>query len=490
MIVYDTCNIQRLAALLVLAVAFFTTASIFSPKSPETKISAFEQPYRHHSVVNHINLSVSSCNAPESIPPLYATTRNVPEAIRSYVEFHREGRACLIASANNTCENVPDIIVWDGKMALVGGFGDRMKSMRTLFMLAILTRRLYFIKWPYQSSTPYRLTAGFLPAYIDWRVPEELYEFSSRPDKTNITADIRPAGIDIDGNVRPEIPNFFPPPHEEPLFYPNETNFERAFANYSVIYVNFLFLQVQIIANFSKNVPLATRMIGLAGLKYMPLQRILTHTLFRPSPAVAYMARRRSFSRGVPYIAAHVRVGTDVMESLDERFTHLQEASALKELSKQFIRCIKRASIPDSNSSLFTYFSSNDLFETRNNEKQIRLFLASDTIALKDIFRQEAKESGIITRTVRRHGWHIDKGRSGLFGSNDSEHCLAFLDVFADAYALSEAKIVIYLKSGFPEVSFGMGNVQYWHLIDSKQPLGENECFVSNLSTVENTEYF
>ena len=76
---------------------------------------------------------------------------------------------------------VPKILVWHAEMGRVGGFGDRMISVRDFFMICMLSRRLFFIVWSYQVSTPFRLSAAMQPQYVDWRIDfEKLDKYAQR----------------------------------------------------------------------------------------------------------------------------------------------------------------------------------------------------------------------------------------------------------------------------------------------------------------------
>lgn len=244
--------------------------------------------------------------------------------------------------------------------------------------------------------------------------------------------------------------------------------------------------------------------VGVAGKNYIQLQRIKTNVLFKPAEVIDLLTERRSFKSPIivdnqsvnnDYISVHIRIGADVFETEEDRFSHLRNNESLIEVNRRFIQCIERTKS-----------------KYEGSAKVRKIFLASDSLALKDIFAQELgkhnEKNGLsynkscyhrlgfgraihpfVVHTNRGFTWHLDNGRSGLFG-NDTDHCLAFLDIFADAYAISIAETVLYFKSNFSEVAIGMGNVSSWYKLEnSQEPLNEDDCFESTMATVENLKY-
>lgn len=441
-----------------------------------------------------------------------------PESLMQYIKFHRKGRDCLLShidenyeSVGQKCElkDVPDIITWRGQNSK-GGFGDRMIAIRHVLMFSIITNRLLFISWTVQSPTPYGLTAAFLPNYIDWRMPE-------RMDRTDLGALLNKtilSDVELKSTYdeRKEITRISNPfPHSQEVINLTTTNFEDVFKPFSIIQFKFIFLLPKASELLSRNQHglNQNRLVGIAHENAIQLQRFMANVLFKPSDVIDFLSKRRSFATPLDarhqhasseYIAVHIRVGTDVSESKDQRFSHLQCNDSLIEVSQKFLNCIERINS-----------------KYHGNDKIRNIFLATDSLPLKEIFVKEADRYNeenslsvcpglscntfkdwlglrtgnhpIVVHTNKRFAWHLDKGSSGHF-INSTDHCLAYLDIFADAYAVSRAKTVLYFRSNFPEVAIGMGKVSSWYQLESsKEALKEDECFESSMATVDNPTY-
>lgn len=426
-------------------------------RTSDQLLAGFSQPYRNNPPIERYPINEETCAESSTLPPLLPTNNQLPEAIQSYITFHQTGTQCL---KKHNCKSIPGVLIWKGEFGTIGGFGDRMISLRLLLLLSIATQRLFYIHWPNQAWTPYDISSALHPAYVDWTIPSSLKVTTGGRHIIRFENDQQ---TDIDGGF--SNPFYEHDANQQPQrLRMNDTDFMEIFRPFPVIYNKFAFLKPTSIVDLANNPKVAEYMKELSNINYIQLQRILTHTLFRPSSAVAYLARQRSFLPGIPYTAIHVRTGLDVDEGELSRFKHISKQ--LSEIVIRFITCSKRS------------HASMD----RQN-----IFLASDSRKLKDAFLEHAanEKAFLSLKTSKRYVWHIDRQRSGHF-VNDSDHCIAFLDIFADAYAISQAEKVFYFQSNFPEIAIGMGDVQAWHRLRNDRELLDSECYASNMSTVAN----
>lgn len=491
-----------------------------APEHFETDIGTrFTQPYRDHpSPLNH-SFANETCRTASSatLPPLLnADLDRLPLALRAYASFHASAIACLAEAGGGAaddsdgsvdkkedeeerrrrkrrgwwggrqrrkgCNERLRLLVWRGELGFIGGFGDRWKGLQFVLALAIATRSVFLLEWPHQAQTPYDLSAALHPTYIDWRLqPFIVKAISAVKDDQQITVQLL---RDPDGTAigRPySFSNPFASRQQEQRLEANVSDFNAALAPYDVVFVRNTFLAGDDIVRLAKNQHHTWRFDGLTHLDYIPMQRVLTRFMFRPSPAVAFLARQRSFPHGLPYVGVHMRTGIDVLETSDQRFRQVSDVAVHDTLISTVLSCIRR------HAGTYMVGGSGG---RRNSNNKMRLFVASDSKMLKQRFVEYAQRNGhdnevIIVNTNLRFVWHMDRQRSDLFDNYD-EHCLAFLDIFADAYALSEAVSIVYLPSNFPEAAVGFGNVKAWHKLQGNglTPLDEQECFPSNLSTI------
>lgn len=185
-------------------------------------------------------------------------------------------------------------------------------------------------------------------------------------------------------------------------------------------------------------------------LPLVRLERILMHVLFTPTPVVSALAAARapppSGSSG-GYIAAHARTGVDLGEGKGPRLGYI--ASHLKHAAKRLYRCTRDILSHHQNLS--------------SNSSQ-RVFLASDSHELKEHFIVLARNEQPVpvdVFTEERRPLHIDRQATARRVNGDGGHnvCLAFLDVFADIFALAEADAFVYFHSGFAATAESFGKL-------------------------------
>ena len=64
-----------------------------------------------------------------------------------------------------------------------------MRGIRFVFLLAVPTKRLFFIDWPQRSQSPFPLTLVLLPVMLDWRYTAiTIYKVRKNPNITSIKA--------------------------------------------------------------------------------------------------------------------------------------------------------------------------------------------------------------------------------------------------------------------------------------------------------------
>lgn len=518
-----------------------SAAELASSMSPEPEVST-EPPFlltHDVSILQHPLVMNEDCRSRTraELPPLLPPPSSMPSALSDYQAYHRLARQCIdallatepptittstarrplrvpsvcakaaAASRNDSdgdtqrrwwstrkmtttrtwTSSLPPVIVFATDRGRSGGLGDRMRSIRNILMLSILTRRIFLINWQQPNSNPYSLTSAMHPSYIDWDLPHTTigrlcqwynieYDLANE-NNINDDSDHHPEGGTgvVVLRLFPGVSyNLFHNPVNESIGEVSavDTDFEELLKPFSLINIHDSILSQATVHALARNVPAKgkKRTEGLMNMTLLQLERSLTDFVFRPSPVVDFLATRRTFGETEenegekniqqPYIAVHARTGEDVWESHDNRFVGLAEQFHI--VAQRLLTCIART----------TTASSSD-----NATTTTRVFFASDSLALKYHMVDAAARAGVQFNTNRRYTWHVDKMVNVHFGT-PVDNCVGYLDVFADAFAVARANTVVFTPSNFPAVSMGLGgaSVENWYIIDQRRELQENEC--------------
>lgn len=405
----------------------------------------------------------------QPIPP------GTPSVLSEYISWHNVERPCLISNETHCDGSIPRVLVWRCVTILCGGVGDRMRGIRFLFLIAVVTRRLFFIDWPQRSASPYPLTTAVFPHTMDWRLPTKtLKRISKRPNVLSVflvSGPLRKATRTME-EVRSVTSRIF--------IVPNETNFVKLWEKEHIIYLTNRMPRSSI-HHLCDN-PHASILQPLAR-QYLPqlgLERIIMHVLFTPTPLIVTLARHRAsfndndnFQTGIVtplggYIAAHARTGIDVGEAHGERFQYI--SNHLGKAAKRLFQCSK------------------DIMPVGNRGENLKIFLASDSHALKEYFISLAEKENITVLTEDRRPLHIDRRGTARKVNKDDGHnvCLAFLDVFADIFALAKADAFAFYHSGFAATAESFGQHAHSHELEGDHEGRRGECIPTEEDLIKN----
>lgn len=448
----------------------FPTTNIFRlnkrPSFIPGFISSWEQEYEPmppgyanvlpYSAVDDTNVPLNeSCFTKSPPPPLMIPSPLMPPAIQDYIQFHAEAKSCLL---NSACINKPEIIVWTCIRGYCGGLGDRIRFARIACFLAMVTNRLFFIKWNKNEMASMDVIAALVPAYINWTLPEnELNEYFH----TNVSQ------VDVRFNflvTNLEFVNPFPTRNdsEEELLNLKETDFTKLFKQWKIILLNPRFYSNDI-EHLANNPNSQHIMRGFpVNLTMLQFEKFISLMLFAPSASTSKLARQRTFQDNRPYIAVHLRTGFDHGGDDNTRFAPLKE-QGIDILAERVIACFKRMDA-----------------RTRYN----RLFVASDGKDLKQRIEVLGKQHGIDVKSDGSgFSYHLDFSPSESYEGRGGT-CVAFLEVFADMYGLAGASKLFFLFSGFPRVAMSLGNVGKWAEIEPF-PSDGMECSPQYMSSMK-----
>lgn len=311
-----------------------------------------------------------------------------------------------------------------------------------MFLLSVATKRLFFIDWPRRLESPYPLTLALLPSFIDWRVPlATLKNVMANPSIVSLNARTKRL------NRKAEFVKGTTPFK----IFANTTDFKLLWNDVHVVYITNRMPRSSLHL-LGDNPSVNLQALDRGHIPLARLEQTIMKLLFRPSLAVQRLAERRAPFEKREYIAAHARTGVDVGEGRGPRLGYI--SSHLKSAAQRLWKCAR---------------------DIQEDELNVRIFLASDSVELKRYFIEAAandSEREVLVKTEFRKPLHIDRkgsmnkvtsGRRTAMndGEGTEELCVAFLDVFADIFALANAKSFVYYHSGFAAtaVSFGAHGV-------------------------------
>lgn len=391
---------------IAVVVWFGVTVTFYSPHKLARKLSSISAP----------SLTSISCERAASQIPLLPVPLTIPETIRKYVEWHSETLA-HIASNDSKCADDVQILIWRcSPKKACAGLGDRFSGMAFTFYLAILTGRLFFIDLAAtQRNVYFSLDRAVQPAVINWTLPEclttqkaEFYEWRYRwpfvaPLKDGKSFDL---GSDAVGNL---------------------------FRNHRIVAVSSTSAIGALYALQANTNSTVQRDLKSDSLSTEMLTSSLLRVLFQFSPSVHTLLDGVIARPSEPYIGVHIRTGLDFQEAHIERFAFFSGAE--RELATTLLDC-----------ALLSQVSAKP-----------RIFVTSDSKAIKATFMDEAKRRGVSVFSTDFPVTHLSSAISKRKNMSYSQTCLSFLSTFADFLLLSNAHVVVMSGSGFARMAFHYG---------------------------------
>lgn len=369
-----------------------------------------------------------SCATAHTILPLLELDSISPLALRSYAAMHAEKRACLEAQ---NCAELPNVLVWHCVARVCGGIGDRMRGIRLMFLMAVATRRLFFISWPRTATGPFSLTAVLLPVAIDWRLPKKMLQtYQALPTAAMSFSETYLEAVWTIGNDRK---------HSNISIDFNKTDFAELMRPSKVILASNR-VRRYLLITLTGNMYARSTLKGLqrAHNDLATLEQRVTRLLFRPTPTVQTAVAARTFANGVPYAAVHARTGDDTKETNLTRLRYV--SSHLSEAAQRLLSCAL----------------------SLHKDASRRIYLAADSRRFKLIFIDLARQHGIEVRTDLRPVLHVDRNVTGKYFQDRNALCDAFIDVFADMVTLANASAFVFLRSGFAATAVSLSTSHIW----------------------------
>lgn len=368
---------------------------------------------------------ISQCQQPRSDLAVAQPPTEFPQILAEYATWHVTARQCLLSPS---CEDKPNVLVWHF-LERSGGLGDRIRGIRFSFILAVLTRRVFFISWKINPIAPFPLTAAMLPNLVDWRLPTSVSALASSFSQTVYNYSLKMSENNL---VVFQVASGKPPVLHATIPLEVSNNAVHLFEKRPFVIVS---------NTFSRTLfPLCARLLVRAGdmspIDPNEADRLLTTMLFRPSQSVSQLVKERTrFPKNIPFIGVHVRLGTDVYEGKSKRFSKLKVNETIT--AEHLFECALRVDTADT--------------------KQV--FLASDSQRFKTLFEKMGRERGIHVQTVHRTAMHVGSTRGSMKENGMNERCEAFLDAFADVFALAGAHAMVTTGSSFSYTAYCLGNM-------------------------------
>lgn len=403
---------------LLLALLFVITPSAIFSKLRTYETSRLLFGSRLGREINTIN---SVCPAPRKRPDLIDLPDYAPESLQRYATWHKEARECLLSK---TCRRKPDLLVLRCPPGLqCGGLGDRFRAIELIFLLAILSKRLFLIDWPAGPHSLVPLDTVFHPGSIDWRKPLEV-RYSSTFEALNWS---------FKGNA-----SRLPLNEEKNLYFDLlSQDFGEVMKAHKNIAVSSNAPHV-FIFKLLKNEKLLKRCpdLGPDRIAVPILLRSLIRTLFSPTDLVKSVANQAAFSKDYDYVSVHARIGEDTQEADRPRFNNL--VTNMEAVASGLLSCARAC--------------------TNNNMR--RVYLASDSIGFKAVFERMANASSIAVKSLNGKILHVGKHFEEATTWTREEQCESFIRVFADLYLLGRGTYIVTTGSGFSKAAFHLGHAK------------------------------
>lgn len=367
--------------------------------------------------------------------PLVPVERNFPIIIREYVSWHNVERACL---ENVTCMSsrvVPVLVSRCHKHPFCLGLGDRAQSVYFAFLFAIASKRVFLMKWP---DVPFDVTAGMIPASVDWRVPRTITDVSKWPE-LHWGPCSQGANCMQNGQFDPER---MPLPDTAGTLNLLKDNLQNRLSQYK--YLSLVTRYNAFETGFllqNENFNGAFQELNQWNNMIWDERHVL-RTLFRPSHLTLSLMRNFDFGKSVRYIGVHLRTGEETLEHAEDRFKNVANTS-VEIIGEHVIRCADKILL---------------------NKPFRKLFLASDSARMKRHLPSLGSAWNIEVQSMGIDPvMHVDTYRMHNFGNESSKDCKRFLGVFVDVFMLAGSDMIIALnKSYFSDLAKSLSSKSTW----------------------------
>lgn len=375
------------------------------------------------------------------INPVY---RSYPQILQNYAVWHAKARNCL---QSPTCFPKPKSFVLHCHTGLsCGGLGDRLRGIHFIFLLSILTNRLFFIDVPKGEHSLFDFDVGLHPRSVYWKLPSLVH--SKNISKGTLNWSFKKDFLRLPLQPFVKQGKYFNLSRDA-FMQLNEVSIP------SLLYISSNIPHGDIMKlKYNNNYIKSPEFSYISTLKFEALLRMLTHMLFQPSPAVqSLMEHYKPMSNVVQgkehiIIGLHVRTGEDVQEQFRSRFSKMKNnypaifASVMSRIQS------KRESLGIEN---------------------VNLVVASDSLSFKQLFKKEAEKLKFIDsiQMIEEKALHISKKvrtdpnasqNENLQFSSKQQQCRSFLNIFVDLFLLARAHILITTGSGFSKAAYFLGN--------------------------------
>lgn len=439
--------------------------------------------------------AAAAADPPSAHPPFRAPTPPpaLPPSLARYVRWHARARACLLsagrdagcarvaAGSDGARARVPGALVWRCRSrSTCAGFGDRLRGIDALLLMAVATRRLFFIDFRQGVNDVAPVTLAVTPALIDWSLPPHL----AHTDPASTTLPF----LNWHNVHSPHALPAFPP--RAPPFDPYVHAPRRAFGNASV---------VAVACNVGRNVfaairrtPYLTTELDLRSrtqtttfissdlsphtLPDLQLARAFAQILYTPSASVSTRAHAllnavapppRPGSPAPPFAAVHVRTGAQLGEGDVGRFSTMRDAGVVR---RALLACVHEAL---ANCSPVTGSACEKRDTDANPYPSTRgMFITGDDPAVKYAVAEAARRDGFHPVVVAGPAAHVGlPPRSSAqtpAAPRPAQACTDLLDVFVDLVVMSRAQLVVSTGSGFARAAYLWGNASSLHFAFTK----------------------
>lgn len=225
------------------------------------------------------------------------------------------------------------------------------------------------------------------------------------------------------------------------------TDVEKRFQNVSVLAMS---MRLATLWPFGVNTHFNERFSHLLDTdhKEESMRRYLMHMLFTPSPFL----RDKMDGVGLngSYVGVHVRTGLDVGESYTSRFEDIK--SRLNETASQILKCLT----------------------IRYGNETRQVFLATDSMKFKDVFRDQANKLNITVGTTTERSMHITHF-DGKSMAKQMWKCDALKVVYVDLTVLAGSTQIMMTGSSFARSAMLLGNASRLDAWDMKKS-AEEQC--------------
>lgn len=371
---------------------------------------------------------------------------NISNVLRDYIYWHRQQRECLLDEKCSSSHTIKVLLSHCTNQNCLG-LGDRMRGVYYTFLLAVATRRVFFMEWP---DIPFDITCALIPAAIDWRLPKALPPLSEWSSL-----------VWWQCNLGPTCPNS---PNDDPrrMPLPNNSTYLNLFNDdiaFRLSSFPFLTLSTRLHAKSThyllKNPFVRNMFLPLAmGRSYVFVEGEVMKSLFRPSHLTRARMNEVGFGPNKRYIGAHLRIGEGTKEQQHDRF-RIFENSSTPAISARIIKC-----------ALLLF----------DEELPRRLFIASDSSRVKEEMPILGAASKIEVRSVG-NGTVMHVSKFWMKKEDEvTDECKRYLDIFADLFFLAEADhIIVLVDSHFSCLAKALSDDSSMTLLEESKD--ESLCF-------------